>query len=175
MANLLDSSQLPTTPQFIDTASCRCALQDGEELNPIDGNSTEAWRCIGNSTENIYQGSNGKWFLPINPPLSSDLDESLSWGGNPPDTESPYIDISSDGSLVPYDMTAVSQLSLVDQACTGKNDTKQSSQYYAQIESLKSGGSGASASPCLQTDADPITIQNATSWNETGCSLGFYC
>ncbi|KAG0648294.1 hypothetical protein D0Z07_5520 [Hyphodiscus hymeniophilus] len=28
---------------------------------------------------------------------------------------------------------------------------------------------------CFQNDSVPIVIQNATSWNETGCNLGFYC
>ncbi len=33
----------------------------------------------------------------------------------------------------------------------------------------------SSSSTCLDSNTPPLQLQNATAWNETGCSRGFYC
>ena len=164
----------PTGPVFVDTASCRCALQPTPGTAPNDPNSSEAWRCIGDSTEDMYSGNSGKWFPPQDEGLNGSLDDTDVWGGDPPDTTEPYVAEKNGAatSYTPLNSTDSSSLSLQDQACTGKNDTQQSEQYYT---SLNGDPLSSDARPCLLPGASPIAIQNATSWNQTGCNLGFFC
>jgi len=47
------------------------------------------------------------------------------------------------------------------------------------INDITPGGWAQYATPnntgCLSNGAIPIPLQNASSWNQTGCSQGFYC
>lgn len=75
-----ESGLEPTGPYFIDTGGCRCALQT--EVNK------EAWRCISNTTQDIYQGDSGKWFFAVNQSDSASLTAPANSSTNPPDLKS---------------------------------------------------------------------------------------
>ncbi|MCJ1472453.1 hypothetical protein MMC13_001101 [Lambiella insularis] len=172
MADGLASSQKPQGPAFIDAALCRCALQSSNRLDPYDAEpNPEAWRCIGENSADIYNGSTGMWFLPVRTKSSADLHEPDNWAGNPPDLTQVYIVDNGTGMFEVYAGEQSGYLSSADQACTGLNDTTQSEQYYASFQKSPS----TTQQPCLQAGGQPINIQNATSWNQTGCSLGFFC
>lgn len=162
-AEALNASE-PTGPFFVDTGACRCALQ--EEL------SGEAWRCIGNATEDLYAGEAGKWFWALENNTSSLRDPVYS-DSNPPNTTTTYINLN--GQFVPLiandtsneDTTTLAQ----DQRCTGKNDTQASMQFYQELSAVDSG----KYLPCWMPGTVPVVIQNSTSWKSSGCNLGFWC
>ena len=154
----------PKGPTLIDDGGCRCALQ--EELD------TEAWRCIANMTDNIYSGQMGKWFFAVHKTDRNSLKDSPNSNRNPPNLTRPYI-IKGNGQdaefagITPSDEAA----DLEDATCSGRNDTKASSAFYKYIAiSLVE-----SSSPCWQPGIIPLTIQNASEWNATGCNRGFLC
>ena len=169
----------PTGPFFVDTGACRCALQ--EEL------SGEAWRCIGNGTEDMYSGQAGKWFWALENNTSSLRDPVYS-DSNPPNTTTAYINLN--GQFVPLtantasdeDSTTGSNIAPVNdsnntaafaknQQCTGKNDTQASVQFYQGLRAVNS----EEYLPCWMPGTVPVVIQNSTSWKSSGCSLGFWC
>ena len=161
-SNLMDIQ--PKGPTLIDDEECKCALQ--EELD------TEAWRCIANVNDNIYSGQTGKWFFAVNKTNRNSLKDSPNSDINPPDLTRPYI-IKGNGQdaefavITPSDEAA----DLEDATCSGRNNTALSSTFYRIIAiSLLE-----SSSPCWQPDIKPVTIQNASEWNATGCNRGFLC
>ena len=180
-AETLQASE-PPGPFFVDTGACRCALQ--EEL------SGEAWRCVGNGTENLYSGQAGKWFWARENKTSSLRDPVYS-DSNPPNTTTAYInlngqfvpfpanttsngDSSTGTNLVPVeDGTAASNItsSAQDQQCTGNNDTQASMQFYQGLRAVNS----EEYLPCWMPGTVPVLIQNSTSWKSSGCNLGFWC
>lgn len=125
-----------STPAIIDTADCLCGLQGTRETYESD---SSWWRCIANVTGDINSGGTGKWFYPILPleqGNSYTLGEFLpiNSGDFPVNTTQAYV-LSSDGDggyiYVPLTAEIQDQLSAADLACTGSNDTKWSTQYYA--------------------------------------------
>lgn len=153
-----------TGPTLIDDGGCTCALQ--EQL------STEAWRCLANTTTNIYSGQTGKWFFAINQTNPASLRDSPNSDSNPPNVTTSYA-IQGYGKKAEFVAITSSNepADLGDVTCSGKNDTKASSAFYrfattSRVESL---------SPCWQPGIVPLTIQNASEWNATGCNLGFFC
>ena len=180
-AETLNASE-PTGPFFVDTGACRCALQ--EEL------SGEAWRCVGNGTEDLYSGQAGKWFWALKNNTASLTDPVYS-DSNPPNTTTAYINL--DGHFVPVSANAKSNGDSIigpnidpvddriaasnitnfaqDQQCTGKNDTQASMQFYQGLIAVNS----VEGLPCWMPGTIPVLLQNSTSWKSSGCNLGFWC
>jgi hypothetical protein len=148
----------PNGPFFLDTGRCRCALQG--KL------SADAWRCIGNATENLYVGDSGKWFYASNKNNSSSLKDPLNSDSNPPDTSHQYMILDNQFEPIAKNKTFAAQ----DLSCTGKNDTVLSSQLYQTIAAVNSGNV-----PCWQPGTIPLVIQTPIDWAAHGCNLGFLC
>ena len=154
----------PIGPTLIDDGGCTCALQ--EQL------STEAWRCLANMTTNIYSGQTGKWFFALNQTDPASLLDLPNSDSNPPNVTTSYA-IKDFGNKAQFVAITSSNepADLGDVTCSGKNDTKASTAFYKYAAS-----SGIeSLSPCWQPGITPLTIQNASEWNATGCNLGFFC
>ena len=154
----------PQGPLFIDDEKCTCALQ--EEIGK------EAWRCIANSTANIYSGQTGKWFFALNQSNPESLRALPNSASNPPDVATSYI-IQSEGQNEKFEeITRENQPpDPDDQDCSGKNDTEASANLYRFLVVSATD----SASPCWQPGTIALSIQNASEWNATGCNLGFLC
>ena len=171
-------STAPDGPAFVDTASCQCALQPTRQIKVQKHQPHEVWRCVGDSNGDIYKGDNGKWFFPIHPVTdgSEDVSKPIDWADNPPNSQAPYLVSNSSNvpQFEPFNSTDASQLSLVDNACTGENSTDQSAQYYASVDDIKAGRTPSNAAVCL-SGMQPYPLQNATEWTNDGCSLGFFC
>lgn len=154
----------PTGPTLIDDSGCRCALQ--KEL------STEAWRCVVNTTTDIYLGQTGRWFFAVNQTNSASLHDLPNSDSNPPNVSTSYF-IESNGQNGQFVETNSSEETpnLGDVICSGRNDTNASSAFYRYVATSIT----ESSSPCWQPGIIPLTIQNASEWKATGCSLGFLC
>ena len=168
-------------PFYIDTESCRCALQlFNQTAVHLDAQeSEEAWRCIGDSNEDIYSGENGRWFLPQHTAKFADGDindisQPSNWAGNPPDIQTTYIVDNTTHELQPLDDTDQAQLSVFDTLCSGKNSSDQSTRYYNSVKQIEAGQPPTDASTCL-AGTSPIELQNASTWQAHGCNLGFFC
>ena len=137
----------------------------------------QAWRCIGDAKEDIYEGTSGKWFPTDHIGRRADLNQTQNWDKNPPTLNATYIIKQEDGqshSLVPLKDDTEPKPSLVDQLCTGKNDTEQTTMYYNATNDIAEGKTPERFG-CIQKGAVPIIMQNITSWQERGCNLGFQC
>ena len=159
-----------TTPQFIDTFHCLCAL---EPSRASTDSTADLWRCIGNTTDNGTAGGNtGKWWYTVN--ANSNLEgfgEPLNSASDPPDLGKAYmLADGGDGELsyVVYNGTGVE---MVDEGCTAKNDTKASTQYYGKREAAASHSTGststatsinASPSQSSQSSTTALPIPTAT-------------
>lgn len=154
----------PTGPTLIDDRGCRCALQ--KEL------STEAWRCVANTTTDIYLGQTERWFFAVNQTNSASLHDLPNSDSNPPNVSTSYF-IESNGQNGQFVETNSSEetTNLGDVICSGRNDTNASSAFYRYVATSIT----ESSSPCWQPGIIPLTIQNASEWKATGCSLGFLC
>lgn len=150
----------PKGPFFIDTGSCACALQ--EELDK------KAWRCRVSATDGMYEGQDGKWFYAVNQKSSASLEDSMNSDSNPPNQETAYEIGDDRWSRIPDEGAPEND---EDASCTGRNATEASSTFYTKLSDLESGGDN----PCWQPGTLPLVIQDATSWNATGCKLGFFC
>ena len=137
-----------TTPQFVDTSKCLCALEPSQASAD---STTELWNCIGNVSDS--GDSTGKWWYTLN--SNSNLEgftESIDSANDPPDLGKAYV-LMDDGSgglnYVVYKETRV------DDGCTAKNDTQASSQYYGKrlgdSNSTESTSSGTSSSQSMTT------------------------
>ncbi|KAI5866109.1 hypothetical protein GGS23DRAFT_369953 [Durotheca rogersii] len=158
--------ELPEGPVFLDTQACLCALRGPEILD----SDNASWQCIGNQTQGVYTVTTGKWFNA----LHSGSKEGLPmWdASNSPDTSRTLKWDPGLGSLVDY---TPSQLSVWDQACTGKNHTAFSTSYYRAAEAIVAEEPPVDAAPCWRPGAVPMQIQSVTSWQVKGCSDGFFC
>lgn len=154
----------PTGPLFVDDGGCRCALQEAL--------GKDSWRCIANTTSNIYSGQTGRWFFAVDQADPGSLQELPNSDSNPPDVGTSYI---IDGVGQNAEFVVITQQNettdFQDTTCSGKNDTKASSNLYKFMAVSMT----ESFSPCWQPGITPIVIQNASQWNATGCSLGFFC
>lgn len=143
-----------TTPQFIDTFHCLCAL---EPSRASTDSTTELWRCIGNATDEGTAGGNtGKWWHTVN--ANSNLEgftEPLNSASDPPDLGKAYM-LADDGdggtSYAEYNGTGPE---VVDEGCTAKNDTQASAQYYGKRERAASANSTGSTSTATSTNTSP--------------------
>lgn len=154
----------PTGPVFTDDGGCRCALQEAL--------GKDSWRCIANTTSDIYSGQTGKWFFAVNQTDPTSLQEPFNSDSNPPDVNASYV-IQNEGQnaefvvITPQNETT----DLGDVICSGKNDTDASSALYKYAAVSTS----ESLSPCWQPGTIALVLRNASEWNATGCNLGFLC
>lgn len=162
----------PVGPIFIDDEECTCALQEAL--------GTEAWRCVTNSTSEVYSGQTGKWFFAINQTDIASLRDSPNSDSNPPNTSMSYViegegrnakfkemnssSITTDSSNITTDLGYV--------RCSGNNNTEDSSDFY-RVMAMPSVM--AFSVPCWQPGVIPLVMQNQSAWNATGCNLGFFC
>ena len=153
---------LPQGPFYLDTESCQCALQAPNQTD-VGSNSVKAWRCTGYIKDNAYVGENGKWFLPIDEDggaaMDIDTDEPDYRGGIPPNLQETYIIHNVTHELQILDDTVRPQLSVVDSACSGKNDTLQSGKYYEAVEQSKLGVAPQARERCAAR-TEPVELQN---------------
>ena len=49
-------------PSYIDDKVCLCGLLESRSSLPNNGEHIELWRCIGNASDDIEHGNNGKWY-----------------------------------------------------------------------------------------------------------------
>lgn len=148
-------------PQYVDNASCICRLR----TIPY-----QAWRCSGNATEDVL--TTGKYYPPVDgtSPLNNDTE---IWSGPKANTTVAYkVGGTNFRTLLPITDDSDSGSSVQDQVCTGQNDTEKSTVYYQQVDQIQDG---IIPQLCFLKDAVPVTIQNGTSWDETGCNAGFFC
>lgn len=153
----------PRGPVFVDDGGCLCALQ--ERLDE------EAWRCLANTPDNLYDGQDGKWFYAIDQSNTASLTEPANSDSNPPDTDKAYEIKDGQWWKFPEHGEDGVPENVQDTECTGFNQTQASTKFYNQTDALLSGQD----SPCWQPGTAPLVIQTASEWNTTGCKLGFFC
>lgn len=175
-------AQAPEGPFYIDNESCQCALQlfNSTAVHFEGEGAEEAWRCIGDSHGDVYDGESGKWFLPTHPAAyadagkTNDISQPFSWAGNPPDLQKTFIVDNVTHDFEPLDDSVASQLSVLDAACSGQNSSEQSTKYYDSAAQIKAGETPTAATLCF-AGTQPVEIQNTSSWTTQGCNLGFFC
>ena len=156
-------------PLFLDDQACVCALRSYS-----DSDDDTAWRCLGNSTTDVYVGTSGKWFATTNDgKLASDA--PMSDASNPPKTDNALIAGPDSDSLIPLASVNPNPLSPFNDACTGINETLFSTAYYNAAREIAANQTPIDAAPCWRPGGIPVQIQNVSSWQETGCYSGFYC
>lgn len=153
----------PRGPFFIDTGGCACALQ--EQLD------TEAWRCLANTPEGIYDGQDGKWFRAVDQENPASLTGPANSDSNPPDTAKAYQIKDGQWWSFPSNGEGGVPGNVQDVTCTGRNQTQASVTFYNQTAALLSGQNY----PCWQPGTAPLPLQTASEWDATGCKLGFFC
>lgn len=162
--------QDPKGPTFIDSGACRCALE-----NYHGGQS--AWRCIGNRTQDIYDGSTGKWFELKDKDAGVPLHQlPVQDNEFPPDNTTTFWGTgdTSDITLQEWDGSNNSTVNKYDQACSGTNDTDQTTLFYKTLDQIRHNEAPTAASGCL-TGNMPYPISNDSIWESQGCPPGFYC
>ena len=170
---------------FTDTESCHCALRLIAEEGVADRDNTKAWRCIGDITQDIYSGLTGKWFFPIKRYSSPSSEERPNREDWLPDTDLWYsMRLVEDGKSVEARSVDSLEISSLDEPCSGKIPDQESMEEPQHSSLLVQRTDGATLSKrtrnishsCLGgPEVLSLTIQNATSWNETGCLPGFLC
>lgn len=172
---LPSQDNLPQGPFYLDTESCQCALQTPNQTD-VDRVSVKAWRCTGYIKDNAYIGENGKWLLPINEDDGSAMDTSTGEpdyrGGIPPNLQETYIIHNVTHELQTLDDTVRSQLSIIDNACSGKNDTLQSQKYYEAVEQFKVGIAPEARDRCAAR-TEPVELQNGMCSWISACPLSY--
>lgn len=154
----------PKGPLFADDGGCRCALQEALDR--------ESWRCIANTTIDIYSGQTGKWFFAVNQTNPASLHDLPNSDTNPPNVGTSYF-VQGQGQSAEFVVVTLKNetTDLEDMTCSGKNDTKASSALYEYLAVSETD----SLSPCWQPGTIALILQNASEWNATGCNLGFLC
>ncbi|KAL8934507.1 MAG: hypothetical protein Q9216_005879 [Gyalolechia sp. 2 TL-2023] len=174
--------------EFIDTASCRCALRPIAEEAGIDPESTQAWRCIRHARQDIYQGLSGQWFFPLSRKARVDdaRDGSIN-GYSRPDTAKWFTAKPVDGRPLRSRFLDSSHLIPSDKQCTGllrdreepipaESPSSLLIQRNAQAPNDESSVDNDRPASCHGgSQATPITIQNPESWQTEGCLPGFLC
>ena len=157
-------------PIFLDTQACVCSLQP----NPDPDASDPAWRCLGNSTSDIYIGTSGKWYNPVGD-ASKIINGSIDDASTPPDTNDALVVNNQTDALEPLSSVHPDPLSVFDDACTGVNETLFSTAYYRAAQEQANHQTPVDAAPCWRPGGYPVQIQNVSSWQTTGCYPGFFC
>ena len=175
-------------PDFIDTASCRCAWRPIAEQGVTDLQDTQAWRCVVNATQNIHGGLSGKWFFPLSKEryVGGVGEEEEDTGYPPPDRDNWFTArLDNDRSVrVRFFDTFLSH---PDTRCTGiaraqERETTPGSTHPFLIQrqtTPSSNGAPTSTSQPSTCVGGPraigVPMQNASSWQTTGCLAGFLC
>ena len=164
------ADRLPTGPFFIDTESCQCALRPANQtaVEPI---RSQGWRCIGDLNADVYTGEAGKWFLPTD--QNDDVSDDIA-AGPPPNLQTTYIINNATQELEPLNGDLEDQLSILDQVCSGQKDIEQSTIFYDQVQQIRDGIAPVPPPICL-AGTEPVQLQNASTFAEEGCNLGFFC
>ncbi|KAI1204985.1 uncharacterized protein F4807DRAFT_296809 [Annulohypoxylon truncatum] len=157
----------PLGPVFLDTEACLCALRGTNHVH----SGESAWECIGNQTQGVYEVQTGKWFNNIGDGTLRD-GLGMSDASNTPDTSKALMYNNGTSSLVDI---VPSELSVWDQACTGRNRSSFSTSYYRSVVAAESNDTPTDAAPCWRPGAFPIQIQEVTDWQTNGCNEGFLC
>ncbi|KAF4454510.1 hypothetical protein F53441_3014 [Fusarium austroafricanum] len=166
----------PTTPSFLDTTACLCALRALPGFDKLAeaganfDNGQAAWQCVGNQTQNVYNITSGKWYKAKNPKGSLQL--PMEDNSNPP-VGGDLVWDSKSRSLKP--LKDKKTLTVYDQDCTGKNRSSFSTSFYRSTRSLLNDQLPIDAAPCVRPDAFPLLLQNVSSWQEHNCKEGFLC
>ncbi|KAK3313098.1 hypothetical protein B0H66DRAFT_569549 [Apodospora peruviana] len=189
--SVADLPQAPFYPQqpasgplFLDTQACVCQLQERPELQAIKipnkradpGKNRIFWRCFGNQTEAAETSMSGKWFNTQNGDgnidSASDIARLPIWeSSNPPKADEAFRWDDTRSSLV----EDISELSVWDGACTGKNRSSFSTSYYRALESIDKDEVPIDGAPCFREGAVPLEIQSVDIWQRDGCAPGFLC
>jgi len=161
-------------PQFIDTEACLCGLLNSREA-PYNGEIEEKWRCIGNASDNMDSGGNGKWYNTSLPSQElSGINEPQNWGQNPPDLSQVYVLEDTNGKPVYQRLTSNGSPDLIgtDKDCTGKNDTGLSESYYRKGEGVTVPSSSSTSTSAMSATAGSSTTQtgSTTTASTTGSS-----
>lgn len=165
-SNPLTGVGKPNGPQFLDTGICQCAEQT------LPDNATVAWRCVGERTVNVYNGTSGAWFLPDGR-VSQDVTKlPINDATDPPNLDIRFV--YQDNKLVPVRSQIPFPLNQYDAACTGVNYTQLTVRYYGGLEQEAAGYPATDSQLCF-TAVQPVTIQSEDSWEAYGCYQGFMC
>jgi len=122
-------------PSYIDTSVCLCGLIASKSTLPNNGGMPELWRCIGNASASITDGSNGKWWNTSLPSEElSGLNQPQNWAENPPDLSQAYVLVDSNGQAAYQKLGSGGSPALIgaDTKCNGNNDSTVSGMYYAK-------------------------------------------
>ncbi|KAI0467486.1 hypothetical protein F4859DRAFT_493510 [Xylaria cf. heliscus] len=161
-------------PSFLDSSACLCALRQVKQGSEDDDEGTNdndaAWQCIGNQTQGVYEVTTGKWFESLHGGHQISL--PIYDASNGPDTSKALIWDANKDTFVDADLE---KLTPYDRACTGANQTTFSTAFYRALAEREAGDTLVSAAPCWRPGGVPVEIQDVTSWDSTGCPLGFLC
>lgn len=163
-----------TSPEFTDTAACRCAFRPVDEEAGIDSENTQAWRCIRQVRQDIYRGSSGKWYLSLRRKTQPVEGYSL------PDTTTWFTASRVEDRPIQLRSPDSTQLDPFDEQCTGLLGNQKESVLDESSRSLlvQRQDSDSSERPptCYGgSRAVAITIQKPDSWEKEGCLPGFLC
>ncbi|KFA46153.1 hypothetical protein S40293_03813 [Stachybotrys chartarum IBT 40293] len=153
-------------PGFLDSEACLCALRETPDADSRDA----LWHCIGDQSEGVYASREGKWFATRNG--GTDADGPIYDASNPPDTSRGLAWSASEGRLVPEDEV---ELSVWNDACTGRNRSSFTTSYYRATAQLEADQDPIDAAPCWRRGSVPLEIQTVEDWQEMGCMAGFLC
>ncbi|KAH6643247.1 hypothetical protein BKA67DRAFT_527875 [Truncatella angustata] len=159
-----------TTPSFLDTGACVCALRTTPDDSGQD--SVTAWQCIGNQTQNVYEATTGKWFNTLHGGSTTSL--PIYDASNGPNTATTFQWDAAQDRLV--EASGQTGFDIYDRACTAVNQTTFTTAFYRTKDAIARNETLVDAAPCYRgPEAIPIRIQTAEEWEEKGCLEGFLC
>ncbi|KAH8199032.1 hypothetical protein TruAng_006818 [Truncatella angustata] len=157
-----------TTPSFLDTGACVCALRTTPDDSGQD--SVTAWQCIGNQTQNVYEATTGKWFNTLHGGSTTSL--PIYDASNGPNTATTFQWDAAQDRLV--EASGQTGFDIYDRACTAVNQTTFTTAFYRTKDAIARNETLVDAAPCYRgPEAIPIRIQTAEEWEEKGCLEGF--
>lgn len=161
-----------TIPSYIDNSICLCGLLASKSSLPNNGEMTELWRCIGNASASIEDGTNGKWWNTSLPSEElSGLNQPQDWAENPPDLSQAFVLVDTNGQSSYQKLGSGSSPSLVgaDTNCNGINDTSLSGMYYSKgkaalnLTSTSSSMTSSASSTATSTSGSMTSTTTASS------------
>lgn len=161
-----------TIPSYIDSSICLCGLLASKSSLPNNGELTELWRCIGDASASIQDGTNGKWWNTSLPSEElSGLNEPQNWAENPPDLSQAYVLVDTNGQSAYQKLGSGGSPSLVgaDTKCNGKNDSSLSGMYYSKGKAALNLTSTSSSMTSTATSSG--TSSTASSSTSTSGSM----
>ncbi|KAL9028081.1 MAG: hypothetical protein Q9196_003499 [Gyalolechia fulgens] len=178
-----------SSPEFIDSASCRCALQSiaaEAAETAIDPENIQVWRCRAHATQNIDQDLSGQWYFPHSQKIQvTGLRDETVDGYLLPDTTTCFTAEQVDHSLRIRFLHST-QPTPPDDQCTGllpypaESVPHQSSSSLRIQRDVSDPSNNAPVdrrqSPCHGgSQAVAVPIQDPESWQRVGCLPGFLC